>query len=151
MWWGGGWKRWWRGNDRHRADVINYHRGAPGRQGLVSPLLSSSRTSFHVSKPSPGIWTEYQSRLLQLAVTCIWKRGRRTPPPSPPPPLSDDLEPHWQDVTRYLSSLSNWKIRDANINPVSTLFCLGTKDGGGRGEGGRGGSGTGTQSQLYFS
>lgn len=59
----GGRKHWKRGNDRPRTDVINYHRGASRRQGLVSLLHSRSKMSFHVSKPSLGIWTENQSCL----------------------------------------------------------------------------------------
>lgn len=46
-----------------RTDVINYHRGARRRQGLVSLLHPRSEMSFHVSKPSLGIWTENQSCL----------------------------------------------------------------------------------------
>lgn len=48
---------------RHRADVINYHWGGlPRRQGLISPRLPHSQTSFHVSKPSLGIWTEKKNQ-----------------------------------------------------------------------------------------
>lgn len=43
---------------RHWADAINYHWGGlRRRQGLVSPRLPRSQASFHVSKPSLGIWT----------------------------------------------------------------------------------------------
>lgn len=56
-------KHWWRGNDRPPNGRHKLPRGASGRQGLVSLLHSRSKMSFHVSEPSPGIWTENQSRL----------------------------------------------------------------------------------------
>lgn len=48
--------------------------------------------------------------------------------------FSKDLISYWQDMTCYLSYLSlgrrKKKKRDASLSPVSTLKCLGTKDGG---------------------
>lgn len=91
-----------RGNDRHRTDVINYHRGAPRRQGLVSLLHSRSKMSFNVSKPSLGIWTENQSCLF-LSLSFPDKKGGKCPF------FSKERVSHWQDVTCYLSYLSKWK------------------------------------------
>lgn len=49
---------------RHWADAINYHWGGlRRRQGLVSPRLPRSQTSFHVSKPSLGIWTGKKKKI----------------------------------------------------------------------------------------
>lgn len=53
----------WEVMTRHWANVINYHWGGlPRRQGLVSPRLLRSQTSFHLSKPSLGIWTEEKNQ-----------------------------------------------------------------------------------------
>lgn len=121
----GGRKHRWRGNDRHRTDVINYHRGVLRRQGLVSLLHSRSKMSFNVSKPSVGIWTENQTSLF-LSLSFPDKKGGKCLF------FSKERGSHWQDVTCYLSYLSKWKRRCTLKSCFYTLTVEGAWTAGGR-------------------
>lgn len=123
---------------RHWADAINYHWGGLRRwQGLVSPRLPRSQTSFHVSKPSLGIWTgkkkKNQRGIIPSHSHSQTRKGGKCPLPPrfpPPPQPSKDLASRWHDVTCYLSYLSNWT--QARV-PVSALYCQGMVGVGGGG------------------
>lgn len=124
----GGRKHWWRGNDRPRTDVINYHRGASRRQGLVSLLLSRSKMSFHVSKPSLGIWTK-KSELPFLTLSHFQTRKEGN--------ALFSLKTWYHTGKTWLVIYHTCQTgkKDASLSPVCTLYCLGTNDGGK--EGGR--------------
>lgn len=78
---------WGSGNDktlsgRHKLPLGG---GLRRRQGLVSPRLLRSQTSFHVSKPSLGIWTGKKFKKSERhPLPRLEKEGNaRLPPPFP--------------------------------------------------------------------
>lgn len=88
---------WRRGNDktlsgRHKLPLGG---GLPRRQGLVSPWLARSQTSFHVSKPSLGIWTEKknQSSIIPPRSHSQTRKEGKCPRPVPPFSLSTVQRP----------------------------------------------------------
>lgn len=110
-----------RGNDRPGTDVINYHRGASRRQGLVSTHALTQQDVFSCVQTVIGN-LDRKSELPFLTQSLPDKTGGNA---------LFSLKTWYHTGKTWLviyHTCHTGKKRDASLSPVSTLYCLGNED-----------------------
>lgn len=132
----GGRKHWRRGNDRPPNGRHKLPQGGfKTTRSRLTPALTQQDAFTCVQTVTGNLDRKSELPFLSLSHFQTRKEGNALF-------SSKDLISYWQDMTCYLSYLSHEKQekkgqakkrRDASLSPVSTLYCLGTEDGGGSG------------------